>query len=127
MAEGIENIEAHDIGTLCEKVNYMQRQIKDLREHDSHCDEQHLFWKERDEHHREYQEKNNEVIKKHTESMLALSKTLNDVNDTVKKILPIIERTTKEYSIRDWIRQEGMPWIALLLGTVLTLKHLFGG
>lgn len=116
-----------DTAELWNKMNFMQTQIKGLQDHDDKCDAQHSFWKERDEHHREYQEKNNEVMKKHTDSMLSLSSSLSEVNDTVKKILPIIERATKEYTIRDWIRKEGIPWVALLLGVVLSVKHLFGG
>lgn len=111
---------ASDNVELWRKLNYMQKDITALRAHDTKCDEQHSFWKDRDEQHRRNQEKNNEAL-------ISLSNSLSAMNDTVKKILPIIERTTKEYTIRDWVRKEGIPYLVLLLGLVLTLKHLLGG
>jgi len=114
-----------DRKALWDKVNYMQHQIKDLKEHDSQCDERHTFWQERDVQHQAYQEKNNEALRQLTLSNLELAKTLTEVNKTVKEILPTIQRASTDYTIRDWLRKEGIPYIVLLLGLFLTVKHLF--
>ena len=113
---------------LWTKVNYMQREIKQLQEHDSRCDERHSHWDARDEQHQEEAAQTREAIKQNAEAMIGLSHTLTNVNDTIlTRVLPVIERMTKEYTVRDWIRKEGIPYAALILGTFLTLKHLFGG
>ncbi len=113
---------------LWNRVNLMQTEIIALQEHDKHCDEKHSHWNARDEQHREESEQNRAAIKQNAEAMTVLSETLTSINDTIiRKVLPVIERSTKEYTVRDWIRTEGIPYAVLIFGAFLTLKHLFGG
>lgn len=113
---------------LWTKVNYVQREIKHLQEHDKHCDEQHSYWNARDEQHKEESEQNRAAIKQNADAMIELSHSLTSINDTIiKKVLPVVERANKEYTIRDWLRKEGFPYAVLILGILLNVKHLFGG
>lgn len=93
---------------LWTKVNYMQREIKHLQEHDKHCDEKHSYWNARDEQHKEEAEQNRAAIKQNADAMIELSHTLANVNETIlTKVLPVIDRATREYTVKDWIRKEG--------------------
>lgn len=120
--------ESFEDSALWTKVNFMQSEIKALQEHDTRCDELHSFWKDRDEQHKEESEQNRAAIKQNADAMVELSHTLASVNDTIlNKVLPVVERVSKEYTIRDWLRKEGFPYVVLLLGIILNIKHLFGG